>query len=156
MMRAMYSAGLLVHSWLRWAIILLGIVAVLRALGALRSRRWTPADDRAGLLFTVAFDVQVLVGLILYFALSPLTKLALQNMGEAMRAAPIRYWAVEHPFGMLIALVLAHVGRVMVRRATEAKKARTALIFFALALVLVVAVTPWPNMPGDRPLFRLP
>jgi len=152
----MYSAGLLVHSWLRWAVILLGIVAVLRALGALRSRRWTPADDRAGLLFTIAFDVQLLVGLLLYFALSPLTKLAMQNMGEAMRAAPIRYWAVEHPFGMLVALVLAHVGRVMVRRATEAKKARIALIFFALSLLLILGVTPWPNMPGERPLFRLP
>ena len=152
----MYSAGLLVHSWLRWAVILLGIVAVLRALGALRSPRWTPAADRAGLLFTIAFDVQFLVGLVLYVALSPLTKQAMQNMGEAMRAAPIRYWAVEHPFGMLVALILAHVGRVMVRRATEAKKARIALIFFALALLLVLGVTPWPNMPGDRPLFRLP
>ena len=151
----MYSAGLLLHSWLRWAVILLGVIAVLRALGALRTRRWTPADDRAGLLFTIAFDVQLLVGLILYFALSPLTTMAMQDMGAAMHAAPIRYWAVEHPFGMLVALILAHVGRVMIRRANEAKKARMALIFFALALLIVLGATPWPNMPGDRPLFRL-
>ena len=152
----MYSAGLWLHSWLRWGVILLGVLAVVRALGALRARRWTPADDRAGGLFTIAFDVQFLVGLILYFALSPLTKQAMQHMDVAMRTGSIRYWAVEHPFGMVAALVLAHVGRVMVRRVPEAKKARTAVIFFALALLLGLALTPWPNMPGHRPLFRLP
>jgi putative copper export protein len=152
----MYSAALGVHSWIRWGVILLGLLAVVRAVAALGGRRWTPADDRSGLLFTVALDLQFLVGIVLYFALSPLTKTAMQNMGAAMQSSAIRYWVVEHPFGMLIALVLAHVGRARVRRVPEPKKARTALIFFALALLLILGLTPWPHMPGDRPLFRLP
>jgi hypothetical protein len=151
----MYSAGLALHSWIRWAVILLGMLAIARAVAA-RGGRWTPAADRAGLLFTVAFDVQFIVGLVLYFVLSPLTRNAMQHMDVAMQTAPIRYWAVEHPVGMLIALILAHVGRVRVRRAAEANKPRNAIIFFAIALLIVVALTPWPNMPGERPLFRLP
>jgi hypothetical protein len=156
MMQRMYSATLALHSWLRWAVILLGILAVIRAIGALRTRRWTAADDRAAMLFTIVFDLQFLAGLLLYFALSPITKMALQHMGDAMRTAPVRYWAVEHPSAMLVALALAHAGRVLVRRAPEAKKGRMALIFFVLALLLILGMTPWPNMPGARPLFRLP
>lgn len=154
MMQRMYSATLVLHSWLRWAVVLLGIFAVMRALAAARSRRWTSADDRAGMLFTMVFDLQFLAGLLLYFALSPITKAALQHMDAAMRTAALRYWAVEHPSAMLVALALAHAGRVVVRRAAEAKKGRMALIFFALALLVTLAMTPWPNTPGDRPLFR--
>ena len=80
--------------------------------------------------------------------------MALQHMDAAMRTATLRYWAVEHPSAMLVALVLAHVGRVVVRRAAEAKKGRMALIFFAIALLVIIGMTPWPNMPGQRPLLR--
>jgi hypothetical protein len=156
MMQRMYSATLLLHSWLRWAVILLGILAVVRAMAAVRSRRWIPADDRAGMLFTMAFDLQFLIGLLLYFVLSPITKAALQHMDAAMRTAPLRFWAVEHPTAMLVALIIAHAGRVLVRRAPEAKKGRMALIFFAIALLVTIGMTPWPNMAGDRPFFRLP
>lgn len=155
-MQRMYSATLALHSWLRWAVILLGIFAVLRAITAVRSRRWTPADNRAGMFFTMALDLQFLLGLLLYFAVSPITKAALQHMDAAMRSSALRFWAVEHPSAMLVALILAHAGRTVVRRAPEAKKGRMALIFFVLALLVILGMTPWPNLPGDRPLFRLP
>lgn len=155
-MQRMYSATLALHSWLRWAVILLGIFAVLRAITAVRSRRWTPADNRAGMFFTMALDLQFLLGLLLYFVVSPITKAALQHMDAAMRSSALRFWAVEHPSAMLVALILAHAGRTVVRRAPEAKKGRMALIFFVLALLVILGMTPWPNLPGDRPLFRLP
>lgn len=155
-MQRMYSAMLALHSWLRWAVILLGIFAVLRAITAVRSRRWTPADNRAGMFFTMALDLQFLLGLLLYFVVSPITKAALQHMDAAMRSSALRFWAVEHPSAMLVALILAHAGRTIVRRAPEAKKGRMALIFFVLALLVILGMTPWPNLPGDRPLFRLP
>ena len=155
-MQRMYSATLTLHSWLRWVVILLGIFAVMRAIAATRSRRWTPADDRAAMLFTIGFDLQFLVGLLLYFVVSPITRAALQHMDSAMRTATLRYWTVKHPTAMLVALILAHAGRVVVRRAPEAKKGRMALIFFAIALLVILGMTPWPNLLGDRPLFRLP
>jgi hypothetical protein len=155
MMQRMYSATMVLHSWLRWAVILLGVLAVIRALAATRSRRWTPADDRAAMLFTMTLDLQFLAGLLLYFALSPITRTALQHMDAAMRSATLRFWAVEHPTAMLVALIVAHAGRVLVRRAPEAKKGRMALIFFAIALLVILGMTPWPHTAGDRPLFRL-
>ena len=91
------------------------------------------------MLFTMVFDLQFLIGLFLYFVASPITKAALQHMDAAMRTATLRFWAVEHPTAMLVALAFAHVGRARIRRAPEAKKGRIALIFFAITLLVILA-----------------
>ena len=151
----MYSAVLLIHSWLRWAVLLLGLVAVFRGIGGWSgARMWTRVDERAGFLFTTTLDVQMLLGLLLYFALSPFTSVALNDFGAAMKDSGLRYWAVEHVFGMLIAITLAHIGRARIRKAAAARKHRLAAIFFGLALLAILASIPWPGMPNGRELFR--
>lgn len=147
---------LMAHSWLRWVVLAAAVVAVARALGGWQGNRgWTRTDDRAGLFFTIALDVQLLIGLLLYLVLSPLMENIRANAGEAMGDPAMRYWLVEHPVGMLAALVLAHVGRVRIRKAADARrKHRLALIFFGLALVAAAASLPWPGMATGRPLFR--
>src|SRR4051794_29596261 len=108
----MYAAALILHSWFRWAVILAGLVAFVRAAsGASGTKAWTPADDRAGFWFTIALDVQVLIGLALYLFLSPLTTQAMRDFGGAMKDPLLRFWAVEHGFGMVVGVALAHVGR---------------------------------------------
>lgn len=150
----MYSAVLLVHSWLRWVVLVLAILAILRALRG-GAWPWSRDDDRAGLLFTAALDLQFLLGLLLYFVLSPITRTALSDFGSAMQVSGTRFWAVEHVFGMLVALVLAHVGRARVKSIQDARrKRRVAAIFYILALVAMVAAIPWPGMPNGRPLLR--
>jgi hypothetical protein len=119
----MYSGVLLVHSWVRWAVVIAGVLALLRALtGASGRRPWTAADDRAGLWFTIALDVQVLIGVYLYFVLSPFTTGALKDFGAAMRTPALRFWAVEHSFGMVLGVVLAHLGRVRLRKAEPSRR----------------------------------
>ena len=152
----MYGLALTLHSWIRWFVLLMGLVAVLRALaGWFGRRRWEAADDQAGLLFTISMDVQMLVGLLLYFVLSPFTTVALRSMGTAMREPALRFWAVEHVTLMLIALVLAHVGRVRVRGVSDPRtKHFRAMLFFGLALIAVLMAIPWPGMANGRPLLR--
>ena len=152
----MYTPLLVLHSWLRWVVLLLALLAVGRALVGVNTRRpFTPVDESRGRLFVTAFDVQFLVGLILYLWASPFTTEAFLDMGAAMRNAPLRYFVVEHPFGMVAALGFAHVGRVRLKRATDsAQRHKTALIFFGLALALMLVSIPWPGLPAGRPLFR--
>jgi|SRR5688572_16869881 hypothetical protein len=152
----MYTPLLVLHSWIRWAVLLLGLLAVGRALVGMQTRRpFTPVDDTRGRLFVTALDIQFLVGLILYLWASPFTTAAFYNLGEAMRNPPLRFFVVEHTFGMVAALGFAHVGRVRLRRAADsAHRHKTALIFFGLALVLILASIPWPGLPAGRPLFR--
>jgi hypothetical protein len=56
---------------------------------------------------------------------------------------------------MLIAVVLAHVGRVRSKKAqTDAARFKSAAIFYGLALIIILALIPWPGMAAGRPLFR--
>jgi membrane-associated PAP2 superfamily phosphatase len=152
----MYSLALTAHSYLRWLVLAAALVAVIRAvIGLARRRPWAAADATAARVFVTSLDVQLLVGLILYVALSPFTTVAWSDPGAAMRDAPLRFMMIEHPFGMLIALVLAHIGAGRVRRTQDlVRRHKTALIFFGLALAVTLISTPWPGMPAGRPLLR--
>lgn len=153
----MYLPVLLLHSWLRWAVLAIAIWAVLRAAtGVFGPRQWTPADDRAGKWMSTLLDVQTLLGLVLYGLLSPVTRNAFADFGAAMGDRVLRFWAVEHPVLMLAAVSFAHVGRARARRARfDEAKHRQALIFFALALLALLAGIPWPWMAVGRPVFHL-
>jgi len=152
----LYSSALWLHSLLRWAVLLAGAVAWFRAIGGGTAKRsWTPKDELWGFLFTVSLDIQMLVGLVLYFILSPFMKIAFQDFGGAMANSSLRFWAVEHLAGMIIGIALAHVGRVKIRKAAnDARRHRLAVIYFGLALVVICASIPWPGLAVGRPLFR--
>lgn len=152
----MYDLLLFAHSWLRWLVLLAVLMAVARAAGGVSTRRpWTPVDDRAGMWMTASLDLQMLIGIVLYGFLSPVTKSAFVDMAAAMRAAPIRFFVVEHPVGMIVAIALAHIGRGRVRKAaTSEAKHKRALIFFGLALLVLLLSIPWPVGPGARSLLR--
>lgn len=152
----MYSLTLFLHSWLRWVVLALVLIAALRAIGGLTGKRaWTAADRRLNMLATVSLDVQMLFGLLLYLFLSPITTSAFRDFGAAMRTAFVRYWAVEHLSMMVMALIVAHAGSIVARKGSSdsARHARGAM-FFGFVLLLVLMGTPWPGMPNARPLFR--
>ena len=151
----MFGTVLLLHSWLRWAVIVLGLLAVIRAFSGMKGRGWQPADESLGRWFVIVLDVQFLLGLILYFVLSPITKAALSDFGGAMGNSAVRFWAVEHVFGMVVGLAFAHAGRAKARKiADSARKHKTLALFFTLALLAILISIPWPGMPSARPLFR--
>lgn len=100
-------------------------------------------------------DIQLLLGLILYY--SNLWFDRLKDMGNNMKDAYNRFFTLEHGLLMIIALVLVHVGRVSVKKVnTPAAKHKRSLIYFGLALVLILAAIPWPFREAvARPLFRM-
>lgn len=142
----MYTPLLIIHSLLRWAILLAGIWAVYRSWKGVSGKTpFTGADNKAGLFFMIFFDLQLLVGLLLYFVSSPLVKTALSNMGAAMKDGVLRFYAVEHITLAVVAFILVHIGRAKVKKAkTDALKHKKGLIFFGIVLVLVLLLTPWP------------
>jgi hypothetical protein len=71
-----------------------------------------------------------------------------------MKNSGLRFWAVEHVFGMLIGVALAHIGRVRARKTDSLRRHKVAAIFFGLALAVILASIPWPGTPNGRPLLR--
>lgn len=152
----MYTLLLTVHSYFRWVVLLVALLVLVRAIMGVSQRRpWTPDDDKAVKWFGMSLDIQMLLGLIIYLFLSPFTMSAWSDIGAAMRDPTTRFIVIEHQFGMIIALALAHVGKARIRKSLEgAKKHRTALIFMGLSLLVILISIPWPGRPGGRELFR--
>ena len=152
----MYSTVLVIHSLVRWLVLLAALIAVFRAYSGWMGRRsWYPADTRAGRQFTMVLDIQFLIGLVLYVGLSPLTRAAFQDFGGAMRDGTLRFFAVEHIFGMIVATALAHIGRTRAqKRMDPIAQHRTAAIFYTLSLLVMLATIPWPALAHGRPLLR--
>ncbi|HXY40032.1 MAG TPA: hypothetical protein VEQ10_10190 [Vicinamibacteria bacterium] len=152
----LYPLVLLAHSWLRWAVLLLALALLARtAAGWLRSRPWARADERLQVALVATMDVELLLGLALYLGLSPLTRAFLADPAVAMRAPALRFFGAEHVMAMVLAVAVAHAGRVASRRATTpAGRQRRACVTALLVLVLVVAAIPWPALSYGRPLFR--
>lgn len=145
---AMHDFVLVLHSWVRWVAIITGVLATFMAIASSSN---APSERRWGRFFTIALDVQFLLGILLL-----LTSAAFSNMGETMKDATARFYAVEHPTIMFVSIALAHIGGVLARKARTPAAARTrSIIFFGLATLLLIVGTPWPGRLDSRPLFRL-
>ena len=77
-MANLYPQLLAVHSWLRWIVLLAAIAAVLVSVSGWGGTK--PAGTnlrRWSVIFVSAIDLNFLLGLILYFGASPITRAAL-------------------------------------------------------------------------------
>jgi hypothetical protein len=143
----MHDLVLVLHSWVRWIAIIAGLLATITAITSKADAK----DNRWGLIFTISLDIQFLLGLILLLTLN-----AFADFGATMRDPIARFYTVEHETIMIIAIALAHMGRVLARKALTPSSARTkSIIFFGIATLLLLVGTPWPGMRDNRPLLRI-
>ncbi len=144
----MYEGILVLHNTLRWLLLISLVITLARYLsGWLINLSWKKLDNVLGIVFTSLMDLQLLLGLALYFFLSPVMKVAFSDFGAAMKDNNLRFFAVEHFSMMLIAVALVHIGRAKSKKAkTDQKKFMTASIFFLIALVLILAGIPWSRV----------
>lgn len=152
----MYVAVLFIHSWLRYAVLGMGLwllVAVIRGLR--RGDAWAAADDRVHARFLAVLDVQFLLGLLLYFWLSPIAAAARADWGATMKEATLRFFGMEHLVTMFLAIAIVHVARARSKRREGSARYRTVLIAQCLWLVLTLVAIPWPGLDIARPLFRM-
>lgn len=122
------------HSLLRWVILILLIYTLIRSFQG-------KAGKEAKFL-TITSHIMLLIGLAQWFLGSWGLKL-IQNigMGEVMKNASQRFFAVEHTFTMIIAIALITVGGVSVRKGKSNAK-----WFYLIALILILMRIPWPFM----------
>ena len=147
----MYPILLSVHGILRWAVLLLGIWALVSAYsGWLGKRPWSMATGKARTFYVASLDLQLLLGLVLYFFLSPFTTGAFDDFGATMKAREPRFFAMEHLLLMLIALVTAHIGAAKSKNAPDPVTMYKRLaIWFTISMIGVLLGIPW-----WRPLLR--
>ncbi|MCF8241832.1 MAG: hypothetical protein K9J16_10630 [Melioribacteraceae bacterium] len=151
----MYEFTLTFHSILRWVVVISAIYTLYKSYsGFFGNKKWDSLDDKGSLLFSISMDLQVLIGLLLFFFISPVTQQILSDFGFAMKDSILRYWAVEHITIMIIALALIHIGRAKVKKAgSDKQKHKLGMIFYTIAVILILAGIPWSFFSYGRPLI---
>ncbi|OJJ17485.1 hypothetical protein BKI52_26820 [marine bacterium AO1-C] len=137
----MYNTLLFIHSWIRWIIIVMAVIVIFKSLtGWLSKKGYTKGDNALSASFVGFMHLQLLLGFVLYFVYSPVAKAAMKDMGAAMKNPGLRYWGVEHITMMILAVVIAQIGRSRAKKMSEAvHKHKTSFIFFTISIVLILA-----------------
>ena len=151
-----YTTVLVIHSILRWVVLLAGTAAVAQAIVALASGgAFEKRHKLTNLAYLISLDTQLLIGLILYLGLSPFgVGLFSGGMGAVMKDSVLRFWAVEHVTGMVVGIVLMYVAYVFVKRGkTDKAKHVWTAVGMGLSLLIVLASIPWPFRAAGRALF---
>lgn len=143
------------HSVGRWIVLLLLIFAILNSLIAGR-RPYLRTDNRLGLLLTISADLMLLLGIALYF-LGEWGYKAVERVGgfgNMVKNPDVRYFTLEHSLPMLIAIVLMHIGKAQGKKAISDKaKHRRTVIFYLVALLIILVSIPWPFLKAGRGWF---
>lgn len=122
------------HSFWRYAVLIAAVLAIVVSLGGwlgpvTQRVLLQPVVRRAGSLYIIALDVQVLVGIVLW-------------LGKGLYATP-GFYRAEHPATMLLAMIAAHVGLVMAKRQRlPMGAARAVAIGVVVSFVLVLVGIP--------------
>jgi len=145
------SILLLLHSILRWVMLILLVLAIVKSYSGMSSgRSFAEGDRKLSLFLMIAAHTTLLVGLVLWFFGQFGLSLALDNgMGMVMKNSVMRYWVVEHFVGMLIAIVLITIGRGVAKKSIpDSAKFKRAFWLFLVALIIILATVPWPFRAG--------
>lgn len=144
-MSTLYVVLLTLHNINRWLVLLAGLWAIVQNLSVLGGTRpYTPAERRPVAIFMGTLHLQVVLGLLLF------AFMGMQHI-PVFAGAPRSSFQWEHLGLGLVAAIFGTMASVLSRRATTAQaKAKAAMLWSGLALVVVVLVIPW-----FRPLLRL-
>lgn len=147
----LYTWSVYLHNILRWVIVILLVIGIIRHLTAwLGKKYYTGADVKRDTYLMGSAHFMLLLG-IFQWAFGPWGLKNIQNsgMGAVMKDAVSRFWAVEHFVTMLIAIVFITLGKGVAKKGiTDAAKHKKAFIFFAIAALLIVLAMPWPWRDG--------
>ncbi|MEQ8910509.1 MAG: hypothetical protein RIC95_15040 [Vicingaceae bacterium] len=150
----MYTGLLHLHNLLRYAVVILLILAVVKSfVGWFGKKEYTAGDNKVSLFLLISAHLQLVIGLVLYFV-SPIVSSALDGFPETMKEPVLRFWGMEHIASMLIGIAIITLGRIMAKKGkNDGAKFRRQAIYFLLAMVLIFSAIPWPWSAVSRAWF---
>jgi uncharacterized membrane protein YfcA len=152
----MYNSLLFLHSIFRWLVLISLLYALLRAYHGYKNKRsFARADNSTRHWAATIAHVQLILGFTLYL-ISPLVKYFYTARSESRTTGEPLFFGMVHIAVMLSAIVVITIGSSLAkRRETDPEKFRTMLVWFSVALLLILAAIPWPFSPfAQRPYLR--
>jgi len=140
----MYSGLLHAHSGLRWLVLAALLYAIYQSFTGKKSGMKFSDAKMAGTLAVSSMHVQFLLGLVIYLQ-SPWFTMLQEKGGALMSNSEARFFAVEHPIMMLIAVIVVTIGNVKAKKAvTDAAAFQKRLVWFSITLLIILVAIPWP------------
>lgn len=141
----MYNGMLHLHSVLRWVILILLLVAIFKNM-ADSNKPFTSGHKRLGFYLMICADLLLLVGLYQWFSGNwGLKSIQANGFGTVMKDSTLRFFTIEHTTGMLIAIILIHLGYSFGKKSVpDAQKHKRVLLYYGLALLIILISVPWP------------
>jgi membrane protein DedA with SNARE-associated domain len=120
-------------------VVILLFAAIINSIIRSRRKFWS-GDQKLNAAAIYALHTQILIGFILYF-ISPKVVFSSDSMSSRM----LRFFLVEHIGLMLVAAVVTTVGYSISKRIqSDTGKHMRILIFYGIALLLILLAIPWP------------
>jgi heme A synthase len=145
----MQSFLIAAHSGMRYLVMLMLIAVIINSLiGFTGKKPFGKKDNLLSLFLLIFTHIQFLLGIGAYFVSG-----LVQFNDQTMQTDELRYWTVEHAFGMLIAVVLITVARSTSKRmADPTAKHKRLFLFNTIALVVILVVLLYKGVPvfGSR------
>jgi len=140
----MYQIINTLHHYNRWLLLFALLFVLSRSLTGWLSKKPYEKIDNIGAASMLGFaHLQLVLGLILYFALSPIVQEAFKDFGAAMKTPEIRYYAVEHLITGILGIAFIQIGRTKSKKLSDATaKHKTMFIFTIIALLLILSRMP--------------
>ena len=114
---------LTIHGLVRWLVVILGIVTIVKLfMGVVQKSQFTKLDRQLTMFFGIAMDIQVLLGIL--------------NLVSNVMTRTFERDDMEHAFMMVLALVAVHLPAVW-RKAPDSVRFRNTLISYVVALIFV-------------------
>lgn len=140
----MYSLFVTIHSTLFLVVLALGILSIFKGL---TGKTFAESDRKVGLFYMISLHTQLIIGLVLYLGLSPVTTAAFADFGAAMKDPATRLILVEHVSVNIIAIVLATVVNAKNKKAiTDAAKFKNMWLLNGIGLLLILSRIPWSRL----------
>ena len=152
----MYQTLLYIHCIIRWFVLISLLYSIYRAYKGYTSNTvFTKADNSFRHWTATIAHIQLVVGIILY-SQSPLIKYFWKNFNQAFKDIDTTFFGLIHILLMLIAIIIITIGSALSKRKqTDEAKYKTMLVWFFIALVIILIAIPWPFSPfANRPYFR--
>ena len=151
----MHSILLYLHSVIRYFILFFALIVAAQSLiGMMGRKQFGKGNKMFALALLIFCDLQLVLGLILYN--SYVIASGMLKSGMVMKDPGSRFWAVEHSVGMIVAIVLVHIGYSVAKKPIDNDKKFKRLFWCSfVALCIFVATIPWqakqvvgrPNIP---------
>lgn len=142
------DTGLLhLHNALRWVILLLLVIAIIKSFAGMTGNKpFTNGDKKLGLFLMISAHITFLVGVYQWLAgRYGILKGAIPEGVSIMSDKYYRFFLVEHPLAMFIAIALITVGRGQSKKSiSDTTKHKKTFWFYIFALIFILAAVPWP------------